>query len=244
MRALAFLTLGLLSSTAFAGSELQLKSSMPVNLHIDGESVGTVQPLEPLRIDIEAGVHNLQIKGLLGKELYDRDLIFDDNTRTELLWQRKELRLGAVVQLEAAPETPAAPPAPPQAPQQVAQAPAPPAAPAPAPAAPTPPPAAPPAPPTPPAVAHAPAPPAPVAAPPAPTPPVARPAPVVHAATAPAPAPAASPNGSVVIQATENLDLQITHGTQLLRISVENGELVLRDSSGTQIRFPANGQAF
>ncbi|MCA9568163.1 MAG: hypothetical protein KC656_09985, partial [Myxococcales bacterium] len=128
---------------------------------------------------------------------------------------------------------------------------APPAAPAPQ--------AAPPAPA--PQVAQAPAPPAPapvVQAPPQPapqpqvvyvqTPPpqpqvvYAQPQPT-YAATAPQPAPQQR-NGSVVIQATENLDLQITHGTQLLRISVENGELVLRDSSGTQIRFPKNGQAF
>ncbi|MCA9568704.1 MAG: hypothetical protein KC656_12720, partial [Myxococcales bacterium] len=100
MRALFLLALGTLSTTALAGSELQLKSSMPVNLYIDGEEAGTVQPLEALRVDIEAGVHNLKIKGLLGKDLYDRDLIFDDDTRTELIWQRKELRLGSVAKLD------------------------------------------------------------------------------------------------------------------------------------------------
>lgn len=264
MRALALLALASLSSVAFAGgSELQLKSSMPVQLFIDGENVGTVQPIEPLRVDIGEGVHNLRIRGLLGKELYDRDLIFDPDTRTELIWQRKELRLGQVVALdpgrqpeaeqvaEAAPESPPEPVAAAPTPAPAAQ-PAPPVAAAPAPvAAPTAP------------VAQAPAQPAPVAQAPAPaapaqpqvvyvqTPPqqpqvVYAPAPAnqgaTHAATAPG---ATTPaNSSMVIQATENLDLQVTHGTQLLRISVENGELVLRDSSGTQIRFPKNGQAF
>lgn len=241
MRTLTFLALGLFTSTAFAGSELQLKSSMPVQLFVDGESVGTVQPIEPLRVDISDGVHNLTIKGLMGKELYNRDLIFDGDTRTELQWQRKELRLGQVVPLDpkrpgqSTAEVPAAPPVAP-----VAAAPAPPAAPVP------------PAPVAPVVVAQAPPPPA---APVQPVivqqqpqivyVPVQQPQPT-YAATAPVAKPpmAASANGSVVIQATENLDLQITHGTQLLRISVENGELVLRDSSGTQIRFPSNGQAF
>jgi hypothetical protein len=232
----------MMSTTALASSELQLKSSMPVNLLIDGESVGTVQPLEPLRVDIADGVHNLKIKGLMGKELYNRDLIFDDNTRTELQWQRKELRLGQVVPLDpkrstSLPDTPAAPPV-------VAAAPAAPVVAEPAPPAP---------------VAAAPAPPAPapvVVQAPAPAPQVVmqQPQPQVvyvpvqqvatHAATAPAARTAAPANGSMVIQATENLDLRITHGTQLLRISVENGELVLSDSSGTQIRFPSNGEAF
>lgn len=247
MRILTVLALGLFTSTAFAGSELQLKSSMPVQLFVDNESVGTVQPIEPLRVDISDGVHNLTIKGLMGKELYNRDLIFDDDTRTELQWQRKELRLGQVVPLD--PKRPGRAVA--ETPPEVAAAPPAPAAPAPVAAAPV---AAPPAPPAP-VVAQAPAP------PPAPQPVVVQQQPQqqqpqivyvpvqqqpTYAATAPvAKAPVtAGANGSVVIQATENLDLQITHGTQLLRISVENGELVLRDSSGTQIRFPSNGQAF
>lgn len=256
MRALALFALASLTTTAFAGgSELQLESSMPVQLFVDGENVGTVQPIQPLRIDIDDGVHNLRIRGLLGKDLYDRDLIFDPDTRTELIWQRKELRLGQVVALDPARPTE----------EQVAQAPAEPEPPA-APPAPTPVAAAPAAP-APAPVAPAPAPPAPapqtqvVTAPvaqpqaqaqpqvvyvqtPAPQPQVVyAPAPqTTHAATAPM---AAKPaQNTMVIQATESLDLQITHGTQLLRIVVENGELVLRDSAGTQIRFPQNGQAF
>ena len=57
--------LGLLSlalaGPALASSELQLGSNMPVVLFIDGDSVGTVQPHEPLLVDIEPGVHNLRI---------------------------------------------------------------------------------------------------------------------------------------------------------------------------------------
>ncbi len=221
MRVVFATLLAFLVAPALAASELQLESNTPVNLFIDGENVGKVRPHEPLLVDIEGGVHTVQIRGMLGKELYNRDLIFDDRTRTELVWQRDELRLGRVVKLEAAP-----------AGEQVAS---------------TPPTAAPPAtPPAPPA--PAPAPPAPAApAPPASVPP----APSPPAAPAPAPQqvvvvqqPAVTASGALVIQATENLDLQIVHGTQLLRIAVENGELVLRDSSGTEIRFPKRGQAF
>ena len=95
MRTTLSALLGLaLTAPALAASELQLDSNMPVVLYLDGESRGTAQPLEPLLVDIEPGVHNLKIQGVLGKDLYDRDLIFDDDTRTELVWQRKQLRLG------------------------------------------------------------------------------------------------------------------------------------------------------
>ena len=244
MRALAISMALLFGSSALAGSELQLKSNMPVVLVMDGESVGTIQPLEPLIIDIEPGVHNLQLRGMLGKDLYDRDLIFDDHTRTELVWQRKELRLGAVVKLDpnrvpegdaeegdlgfdSAERVAGAPVDDPAAEAPAAEAPvaandAPPAAPAPmreAPAAPTPTP-----------VAQAPQ-----------APPVAAP-PVVKDVVAPS-APRSS-GGSVVIEATPGMDLQVTHGSQKLRITVENGELVVEDANGTEIHFPADGVAW
>jgi len=223
MRALSLGILSLaLSTAALAGSELQLDSNMPVVLVLDGESAGTVQPLEPLLVDIDSGVHNLTIKGILGKELYNRDLIFDDDTRTELLWQRRELRLGQVVKLD-----PNRAPAPDGEPEPAAKALAVPAAPPEAPAAAPTPPAAPEPPPTPVAVAPK------QVAPP-----------VVREVTPPAPpAPPARP-AEVVIEATEDLNLQITHGTQLLRITVEDGELVIVDSQGTEIHFPAQNKTW
>lgn len=263
--------LGLLSlalaGPAFAGSELQLGSNMPVVLYIDGESRGTVQPHEPLLIDIDSGVHNLRIQGVLGKDLYDRDLIFDDHTRTELVWQRKALRLGQVVKLDPnrpptteedteLPIVPAHPKAP--------EAPEPPEAPAAegdvAMAPPPPPPRkskrnqAPEAPERPLAkparVAEAPPPPktrAPRAerpAPPAPAPVLANTAPPVREVKGPAPVPSGKGTGAVAIEAREGLDLQITHGSQLLRVTVHNGELVVIDSNGTEIHFPSDGDAW
>lgn len=253
MRPFLFLC-SLFTAPAFAAGELQLQSSMPVVMVLDGKTVGTVQPLEPLLVDITPGVHNLKLQGLLGKDLYDRDLIFDDHTRTELHWQNKELRLGKVVALD--PNRPAdagddtvtqvaedAPPAVPHdddehgqvadEPEVVAAAVAPER---PALARPTAPPvAAPPAPVAPPAAA----PPAPIA-PPAAAPPAA--APPARAAVSPR-APA-DRSASMVIQATENLDLQITHGTQVLRVRVENGELVVEDARGTKVVFPGTGPAW
>lgn len=247
--------LGLLSlalaGPAFAASELQLDANMPVVLYLDGESRGTVQPHEPLLVDIEPGVHNLRIQGILGKDLYDRDLIFDDDTRTELVWQRKQLRLGQVVKLDpnrpppqaeggllpAVPKHPQAPDAPPPEPEveEVAQAEQPLARPA-----------------RPEKPARAPAPPARekeqvAKAPPAPAPPapvLANTAPPVREVKAPAPVPTTKGNGAVLIEAREGLDLQIAHGSQLLKVTVENGELIVVDANGTEIRFSGDGQAW
>ncbi|MEZ4321585.1 MAG: hypothetical protein R3F61_29195 [Myxococcota bacterium] len=252
MRALT-LTLALLfGSTALASSELQLKSNMPVQLVIDDEDVGTVQPLEPLIIDIEPGVHNVQIRGMMGKSVYDRDLIFDDDTRTELVWQRKELRLGAVVQLDPnrpkedpesvedlgyesgeqvadaegseAPEAPEAPETP--EPVERAEAPRPDIFGPDTPSRPSAPPSTPAA-----------------QAPPAPTPEVAVATPPPVKDVRP-PAPPRAAGGSVVIEAQPGMDLQITHGSQKLRVTVENGELVVVDANGTEIHFPSDGDAW
>lgn len=248
--------LGLLSlalaGPALAASELQLGSNMPVVLYLDGESSGTVQPHEPLLVDIEPGVHNVRIQGVLGKDLYDRDLIFDDHTRTELVWQRKQLRLGQVLKLDPnraptptveedngelpiVPEHPKAPedaaPPPPPAPverPEVAAAPM---------AIPAEEPAAPPAPPARPKKVkkQPPAPPAPV---------LAKTAPPVKDVSAPPPVPSSKSGGAVVVEAREGLDLQISHGTQLLRVTVKNGELVVIDNNGTEIHFPKQGDAW
>lgn len=241
----------LLSAPALAASELQLDSNMPVVLYLDGESRGTAQPHEPLLVDIGPGVHNLRIQGVLGKDLYDRDLIFDDDTRTELVWQRKQLRLGQVVKLDPnrppppdaglplVPDHPRAPDAPPAPEEQEATD-------------------APEQPLARPAKPERPAPPAPVAQKevaqasppreekreiaPAPRSPVfASTAPPVREVRAPAPVPNGS--GAVLIEAREGLDLQITYGTQLLKVTVEDGELVVTDSNGTEIHFP-NGEAW
>ena len=218
------LTTATLSTSAMAASELQLESTSPVVLKIDGQSMGTVQPLEPLLIDITPGVHELAIEGVLGKSHYQRDLIFDDDTRTELVWQRKELRLGQVVTLD------------PNRPEDERVADAPNEAPSP--------------------LdslgddrrAAAPVQPQRRAEPRRPE----IPAPPVHASRAPAPPvrdvspPAAPPGatGSMVIQATDGLDLQIAHGSQLLRISVVDGELVVTDARGTTIQFPSDNGAW
>ncbi len=243
------------ATPAMAGSELQLKSSMPVVLILDGETIGTVQPLEPMLLDIDEGVHNLQIRGMLGKNLYDRDLIFDDDTRTELVWQRKELRLGGVVQLDPnrsdepegddlayapADESPEAP----AASSDPAEVPSPP-----------------------PVDTEHPEPSVATNVPPATDsrasrPPLTRPTAPTNTATAP-PAPSApmtappvtkdvagpmtprvSGGGSVVIEATPQLDLKVTNGTQALRITVENGELVVEDANGVRVVFPDDGAAF
>ena len=252
---LGLLTLAF-AGPAFAAGELQLSSTMPIVLYLDGTSVGTVQPHEPLLVDIEPGVHNLRLQGVLGKDVYDRDLIFDDHTRTELVWQRKELRLGQVTKLDPnrpptpageddgllpiAPEHPQAPeaPEPPEA-AKPAAAPAPPA---------PPPPLAKPAEVT--EVAAAPPPPIrPVAPaprkadPPAPAPVFASTAPPVRDVRGPAPV-GTKGSGAVVIEAREGLDLQIAHGTQLLRVTVKNGELVVIDNNGTEIHFPEAAQAW
>lgn len=235
MRALAIILALFSGSAAFATSELSLKSSMPIVLWIDGESQGTVQPLEALIIDLEPGVHRLQLRGMMGKDHYDRELIFDDDTRTELQWQRKELRLGQVVQLdpdrgpdddedEYVDDTPPEAPPVPERPEveEIDLAPEP--------------------------------------AEEEPTPVLARPEapPPTPASTAPAPAPAQAQkskarkvrtpdmarSGSVVIEATEGLDLQIAHGGQMLRVTVDDGELVITDPHGTEIRFPAQNDAW
>lgn len=247
---LGLLTLAF-AGPAFAAGELQLASNMPIVLYLDGTSVGTVQPHEPLLVDIEPGVHNLRLQGVLGKDVYDRDLIFDDHTRTELVWQRKELRLGQVTKLDPnrppppegegdgllpiAPEHPTAPeppaPAEPEAAPERDAPPPPPARPTEVAAAPPPPPPA--------------APPkaAPPAAPPAPAPVFASTAPPVRDVRAPAPV-GSKGTGAVVIEAREGLDLQIAHGAQLLRVTVKNGELVVIDAHGTEIHFPNDGQAW
>ena len=232
MRALAFVLALFSGSAAFATSELSLKSGMPIVLLIDGESQGTVQPLEALLIDLEPGVHRLQLRGMMGKDHYDRELIFDDNTRTELHWQRKELRLGQVVQLDpnrgpddaddlddTPPEAPEAPPVPERPEVEEID----------------------------------------LASEPAgqdeEEPPVlARPADPTPAATAPTPpvkskgrkvrTPDMARSSSVVIEATEGLDLQIAHGGQMLRVTVDDGELVITDPHGTEIRFPAQNDAW
>jgi len=248
MRILAISTALLLGSTALASSELQVKSSMPVILVLDNETLGTIQPLEPLLVDIDSGVHNLRLRGMLGKDLYDRDLIFDDDTRTELVWQRKELRLGAVVKLDpnrvpdsdgsleqdleyASAEQPAPNPEPPpvdvehdHGEKAVAATPAPRDGGRPVLARPS----------------------SPVLnpfdsnptsqAPPIQAPPMVRDVPV--------PATPRGTGGSVVIEATPGMDLSVTHGTQRLRITVENGELVVEDARGTEIHFPSDGAAF
>jgi hypothetical protein len=247
------------ATPAFAGGELQLKSSMPVLLVLDGETIGTVQPLEPMLIDIDAGVHNLQIRGMLGKTLYDRDLIFDDDTRTELVWQRKELRLGGVVQLDPDRDENAEPEA-----EDLAFAPADDAPPAADPADRSAPPPVdmehpepsvandvPPA--TDSRVSRAPTPPAKES----PRPPLTRPTAPTNANAAPIIAPpvtkdvqapmtprVASGGGSVVIEATPQLDLKVTNGTQALRITVENGELVVEDANGVRVVFPDDGTVF
>lgn len=235
----ALLPLLLFAAPAFAAGELQIQSSSPVIVVLDGQTLGTIQPLEPLLVDIEPGVHNLRIQGLLGKQLYDRDLIFEDNTRTELHWQSKELRLGQIVKLDPnrAPPPSAEPPAPPAAEDlplaigagdggRRSRESSPPAE-------------APPAPPAPVAAAP-PAPPPAAAAPRAPEP--------VAAKTSPDAARAPSPSvrgvGALTIEATENLDLQIVHGGQTLRVRVVNGDLVVEDRAGTQVHFPSTGGAW
>ena len=74
--------------------------TMDLGLPPDPDSVSEVFKLLEQMLDIEPGVHNLRLQGVLGKDVYDRDLIFDDHTRTELVWQRKELRLGQVTKLD------------------------------------------------------------------------------------------------------------------------------------------------
>lgn len=81
---------------AHAASEIQLRSSLPVVMVVNGERARRTGMSRMEVDDLEPGVHRVQIKNLFGRVLHDDFIDVPDDTLVEAWWNRGELRVRMV----------------------------------------------------------------------------------------------------------------------------------------------------
>lgn len=90
------------ADVAEAAAELQLKSTRPVLLSVDGRVAKVTGNLRLRAANLDGGVHDVKITGLFGKVLYEGEIELEDGRITHAEWAGADLRIVGTEALAAA----------------------------------------------------------------------------------------------------------------------------------------------
>ncbi len=87
------LLLALAANPAQAESEILFRTSRPVMIYVDGRQAPLTSNLRMRAADLEPGSHEVTVKGMFGKTLYEGEIELEDWTVAHAEWSRGELEI-------------------------------------------------------------------------------------------------------------------------------------------------------